>query len=77
MQVRAFERYIPLKDIVLFIAPWEIVHAFLSSDDFLQNQLKFMKYSFRNTILVSNRLDPDQAPRFVRPDLGLICLQRL
>ena len=34
MQVRAFERYIPLKDIVLIIAPWEIVHAFLSSDDF-------------------------------------------
>ena len=33
--------------------------------------------SFRNTIRVSNSLDPDQARRFVRPDLGPNCLQRL
>ena len=26
---------------------------------------------------VSNSLDPDQAPHFVRPDLGLNCLQKL
>ena len=28
------------------------------------------KNSFRNTILVSNRLDPDQDRHFVGPDLG-------
>ena len=49
-------------------APWEIFHAFLSSADFFQN--KIMNNSFRNTIWVSNRLDPDQAGRFVSPDLG-------
>ena len=27
--------------------------------------------------MVSNSLDPDQAQRFVRPDLGSNCLQRL
>ena len=32
---------------------------------------------FRNTIRVSNRLDPDQARRFVGPDLGPTCLQLL
>ena len=32
---------------------------------------------FFNTIRVSNSLDPDQARHFVRPDLGLNCLQRL
>ena len=30
-----------------------------------------------NTTKVSNSLDPDQAPRFVGPDLGPNCLQRL
>ena len=38
-----------------------IIWAFLSSADFyFQNQL-FEKISFRNTIRVSNTLDPDQA----------------
>ena len=37
----------------------------------------FLKNSFRNTIRVSNSLDPDQAGHFVRPDLGPNCLQRL
>ena len=32
---------------------------------------------FRNTIRVSNSLDPDQARHFVQPDLGPNCLQRL
>ena len=32
---------------------------------------------FRNIIRVSNRLDPDQARRFVGPDLGPTCLQML
>ena len=41
-----------------------------------QNQL-FSKHSFRNTIRVSNGLDPDQGRRFVGPCLGPNCLQRL
>ena len=34
------------------------------------------KKSFRNTIRVSNSLDPDQARQNVGPDLGPNCLQR-
>ena len=37
----------------------------------------FSKNSIRNTIRVSNNLDPDQARHFVGPDLGPNCLQRL
>ena len=37
----------------------------------------FLKNSFRNTIRVSNSLDPDQARHFVGPDLGPNCLQKL
>ena len=40
-------------------------------------KINFFENSFRNTIWMSNRLNPDQAPHFVRPDLGQICLQRL
>ena len=36
----------------------------------------FSKISFRNTIRVSNILDPAQARHYVMPDLGLNCLQR-
>ena len=35
----------------------------------------FSKDSFRNTIRVSNSLDPDQAGHFEVPDLGPNCLQ--
>ena len=45
----------------------------LSSPDFFK--LTFTKNSFRNTISVSNDLDPDQERHFVCPDLGLNCLQ--
>ena len=54
---------------------------FLSSADFFylfiyfQNQL-FLT-SFRNTIRASNSLYPDQARRFVGPDLGTNCLKKL
>ena len=34
----------------------------------------FVNLFSRNTIRVSNRLDRDQARRFVGPDLGLNCL---
>ena len=37
----------------------------------------FLKNSFRNTIRVSNSLDPDQARHSVGPDLGPNCLQKL
>ena len=39
-------------------------------------KINFSK-KFRNTIRVSNRLDPDQAWHSVRPDLGPKCLQSL
>ena len=45
----------------------------LLSADF--SKLAFSKNSFRNTIRVSNGLDPDQD--IVGPDLGPNCLQRL
>ena len=37
----------------------------------------FLKNSFRNTIRVSNSLDPDEAQHFVECDLGPNCLQTL
>ena len=37
----------------------------------------FQKNCFRNTIKMSNSLDPDQDRHFVGPDLGPSCLQRL
>ena len=50
--------------------------CFLSSADFFF-KINFLKNSFRNTIRVSNSLDPDQARRFVAPDLCTNCLQSL
>ena len=44
-------------------------HVFLSSADFFQNKF-FSKNSFRDTIRVSNGLDPDQEGHSVGPDLG-------
>ena len=49
---------------------------FLSSADFFSKS-SFSKNSFRNTIRVSNNLNPDQAWHFVGPDLGQNCLQKL
>ena len=57
---------------VLVFAYWVILHAFLSII-FIINF--FNNKKFRNTIRVSNNLDPDQARHFVGPDLGSICLQ--
>ena len=57
-------------------ATWEIFHAFLLSAEFFSKST-ISKNSFRNTIWVSNRLDPDQARHSVGPDLGPNCLQRL
>ena len=46
------------------------------SADFFSKSI-FSKNSFRNTIVVSKSLDPDQAGRSVGPDLGPNCLQKL
>ena len=48
-------------------------YACFSSLFFFQNNLEF----FRNTIKVSNSLDPDQARHLVVSDLGPTYLQRL
>ena len=40
-------------------------------------KINFWKNSFRNTIRMSNSLDPDQARRIVGPDLGPNCLPKL
>ena len=50
---------------------------FLLSADFFYLKLTFSKNYFRNTIRVSNSLNPDQARHFVGPDLGPNSLQRL
>ena len=47
-----------------------------SSADFFRINF-FSKEKIRDTIRVSNSLDPDQARRFVGPDLGPNCLQNL
>ena len=50
----------------------------LSSADFLFfSKSPFSKNYFRNTIRVSNSLDPDQVRHLVGPDLGPNCLQRV
>ena len=48
----------------------------LLSADFFFN-INFSKNSVRNTIIVSNGLEPDQDRQNVGPDLGPNCLQRL
>ena len=50
-------------------------HVFLSPADFFQNHL--FQNSFKNTIRVSNSLDPDQVGHFVWPDLVPNCLQKV
>ena len=51
-----------------------ILHAFFVICCFFQNQL-FLKNYFRNTIRVSNSLDPDR--HYIGPDLDPNCLQRI
>ena len=56
----------------------EILHAvLLSAVFFFFSKSTFLKKSCRNTIRVSNSLDPNQAQHFVRPDQGPNCLQKL
>ena len=49
---------------------------FLSSAAFFSKSI-FSENSVRNTIRLSNSLDPDQDRYLVGPDLGPNCLQRL
>ena len=55
---------------------WVIFHVFFlsSADLFL---IFLFKKSFRNSIRVSNSLDPDQDALSVHPDLGPNCLHML
>ena len=57
-------------------ACWVIFYTF-AVVCWLFSKLTFSKNSFRNTISVSNSLDPDQARHSVGPDLDPNCLQRL
>ena len=41
------------------------------------SSLIFSSSSFRNTISMSNSLDPDQAQCYIGPDLGPNCLQKI
>ena len=55
---------------------WVILHTFLLSAYFFF-KINFFEKKFRNTIRVSNSLEPDQARHFVGPDLDPNCLQKL
>ena len=50
---------------------------FLAIYRFYFSKSTISKKSLRNTIRVSNSLDPDQARRSVGPDLGSTCLQKI
>ena len=52
------------------------MHAILSSADFFSKST-FSKNYFKNTIRVSDSLDPGQARHFVGPDLDRNCLLKL
>ena len=58
-----------------FLQAWYFFIRLSSADFFLE--FTFSTKSFRNTISVSNCLDPDQDRHSVGPDLGPNCLQRL
>ena len=60
----------------LILCMLSIFHDFLLPAYFFSN-LTFSKYIFRNTIRVSNGIDPDQAQLSVGTDLGPNCLPRL
>ena len=57
------------EEMLKYCASWVILHAFCRLLIFFSSSKKY----FRNTIRMSNSLDPDQA----RPDLVTNCLQKL
>ena len=64
-----------VRSINLF-ACWVIFHRFVVVYR-LFSKLSFSKNSFRNTIRVSNGLDPNRDQCSLSPDLGPIYLQKL
>ena len=69
------ERVQLVLDIQLF-ACWVILHSSLTYAVLFSKKIAVSK-NYINTFRVSYSLDPDQAPCFVRPDLGPNCFQRL
>ena len=70
----ALDRYMYIMYIDLWlITCWTILHIFRHL--IFNSKLTFSKISFKDTIRVSNSLDPDQTRCFVEPDLGPNCLQ--
>ena len=55
--------------LILIFACWVILHVFVVSCFFFQNQL-FQKKNLSRIPSVSNSEDPDQAPHIVGPDLS-------
>ena len=59
----------------LTLFPLEIFSCLFASADFFE--IIFRKILQEYHLSVENRLDPDQAPRFVGPNLGPISLKML
>ena len=53
------------------------IFAYLFCRLMIFSKSSFSKISFRNTVRLSNSVDPDQTVHFVEPDRGLNCFQRL
>ena len=64
-----------VKCLTSLFACWVIVHVFVVILFFSNSH--FSEKIFRNTIRVSNGLDPDQDRHFVGPERGPNCLQSL
>ena len=78
MDSRWFKNYISVKKVYfdqLLDFPRSLLLFFYSL--LVCHILLFECWIFFNTIRVSNSLDPVQAGRFVGPDLGPNCLQRV
>ena len=67
----------PDEKLTICMLAMEIFHNFLLSAIFFFKINYFKKKKNRNTIIVPNSLDPDQARHFVGPDLGPNCLPKL
>ena len=75
--MRWFKNYIFAKKCIL-ISFWISNTTFIIPSHFIiVPYFTLWMLDFFNTICVSNSLDPDQARRFVGPDLGPNCFQRL
>ena len=68
--------FIHLEEVLLTLCMLGNFSWYIVSADFFPKST-FLKISFRNTIRVSNNLDPDQARHFVGPDLDPKWLRNL